>query len=91
MGEFLISPSAIARCDQAPQGGTASLVNEPNDGFAVHRGGNCLPEVHLAEPFLLPLDIRRCFFDGVIQIEEKKVVLEAGSGIHHRITTLLLR
>ena len=91
MGEFFIAPSPVARCYQSPKRGAASLVDQPNDRFAVHGGRNRLAELHFAEPFLLPLGLRRDLFTGVVQIEKQKVVLESRPGIHHRITTLLLR
>src|ERR1700741_4673616 len=81
MSEFFIPPAPVARCYQSPKGGAASLIDQPNDRFAVHGGRNRLAELHFAEPFLLPLDLRRGLLTSISQIEKKKVVFESRSGI----------
>src|SRR2546429_7233413 len=47
-----------SRGDQSPKGGAASLVNQPNDRFAVHGGGNRLTAKRRSEEHTSELQSR---------------------------------
>ena len=86
-----VQPELVAGRHRAPERDSAALVDQPHNRFAVHRRGNGAAEFHVAEPLLFPHGFRGRLRAGIVQIEEKKIVLEAGTGVGHGVAARLAR
>src|SRR5579864_2787014 len=84
-----IQPAAIPRRNRTPKSGAPALVDEANNGVAIDGGGHRLSEFHVAEPFLFSRETRRRLFAEVVQVEEEKVIFEAGASVGHGVRALL--
>ena len=55
------------------------MKDKSNNRRAVDTRRNCLPEIDIAEPFLVAGEVSCVLRNSGVQIEQQKVVVEAGT------------
>ena len=81
-GDALIDPELVARRYRARQRHRAAQVDQADDGVAVDRGGNRLPEALAAQERLVRRDLRGSSGGQFGQVEKQKAVFQAVPGVH---------
>src|SRR4030088_2217233 len=78
MRDSLIDPEPVTGPHIAPQSRAPRSIDQAHDGLAIDRCRDSLTEFQIAKPRLLAGNFIELLSAEVVQVEQQKVVLQAG-------------